>query len=259
MVRKHLLFQADDGNAGDAGGGGEGGGDGAGGGDGKPGDGDGQGDGEGSSGDGDGSGEEGKGGDADAGKEGEGEGKKDGEGAGDGEPDGEKPGEFDTSKLEVPEGTSIDEKWMERFTGNETIQRLTQSEVQGLIPVLGEFVADQQGAWSDALIDHVNQEVKEWTEALATHEFVRNHGNDIERVAALARAARDVYFPDMQDLFTSRGLGSHPTMVVGMARLAEDLGLDPSKLEGGSPTKEGGAKSAAERIFPDYAEGGKHA
>lgn len=208
-----------------------------------------------STGEGDDAGKEGDGDTADAKKDDTGSDEDEAEDDGEGEDDGgEKPGEFDMAAFEVPEGTEIDETWMGKLTGNEAIQKLNQTEVQGLIGMVGEFVAERDAA----RITAQNVRTKEWADDLQKNEFVTERG--MEKVAPLARAARDEFFPGINDLFNETGLGSHPTMVVGMARIAEALSLLESTLDGGGePARTGGSESAAHKLFPDHAPGGKYA
>jgi hypothetical protein len=165
-----------------------------------------------------------------------------------------KPGEFDTAAFEVPEGTEIDEAWMGKLTGNEAIQKLDQSEVQGLIGMVGEFVI----AGENARVDAQNTQTEEWAKSFEKDPYVVEHG--VDKVTPLALAARDEFFPEMEDIFTKTGLGSHPTMLVGMARIAESMHLLEGKLEGGGSAPGSGVKkSAAHTIFKEYAPGGKYA
>lgn len=164
------------------------------------------------------------------------------------------PGKFDVSKFEVPEGAEIDEKWMNEFVGNESIKKLNQADAQGLIGMLGEFVTDIE----NKRVTAHNLEVKEWSDQLLKDEYVVKKGG-LDAIKPLAIAARNEFFPEMSDLFNKTGLGAHPTMVVGFARIAEALSLLESNLTGGGRAPGGGGKeNAAHKLFPDHAPGGKY-
>lgn len=165
----------------------------------------------------------------------------------------EKPGEFDTSKFDIPEGTEISKEWMGKLTEHPVIQKLGQSDVNQLIGVVGEFVNDRE----NSRIETQNTRTAEWAEAFGKDPWVIERG--IDKVKPLALAARDAFFPGMSQLFDETGLGSHPTMLVGMAKIAESLHILEAQLEGGGTPPGTGAKgSAAHRIFKDYVPGGKH-
>lgn len=183
-------------------------------------------------------------------KEGDGEGESDG--AAD---DGETPGEFDPAKFEVPEGTQLNEQWLERFTSADPIKKLTQSEAQGLIGMLGEFVGDLEAQRVEA--QHAQTEA--WLEEAKKDPYIVEKGG-LENVLPLAITTRDAYFPDLKALLNERGLGNHPAMLVGFARIAEDLHILEGNLEGGGrPPGTTDKENAAHRLFPDYAPGGKYA
>lgn len=181
-------------------------------------------------------------------------GKKEAEDKGkDQQEEGEKPGEFDTSKFDIPEGTEISEKWMKQVTEHPAIQKLGQSDLNQLIGMVGEFVNDRE----NTRVETQNSRTAEWAEAYGKDPWVIERG--IDKVSPLAIAARDAFFPGMTQLFDETGLGSHPTMLVGMAKIAEALHITEGQLEGGGAAPGTGAKgSAAHRIFKDYVPGGKY-
>ncbi len=179
--------------------------------------------------------------------------KKDDDKGDDQQDEGEKPGEFDTSKFEIPEGTEISKEWMSKLTEHPVIQKLVQSDVNQLIGVVGEFVNDRE----NARIETQNTRTAEWVEAFGKDPWVIERG--IEKVGPLAVATRDAFFPGMTQLFDETGLGSNRIMLIGLAKIAEDLHILESQLEGGGTPPGAGAKgSAAHRIFKDYVPGGKH-
>ena len=183
------------------------------------------------------------------------------EGAGD-----SKPTPVDVSKLKAPEGTEINEKWMGRLAELPGISKLSQEDVQSQIDLLGEFVQDLRQEVQDAAITNQVKRVDGWSKAVQEHPAVAEF-KGFDNLVAHAVAARDAIFDpaapetgEFLKLLTETGLGSHPAMVVGLAKIAKAFDLAPSKMPGGgTPPEDGGKKSAAEKLFPDYAPGGKYA
>ena len=178
----------------------------------------------------------------------------------------QKPTPVDISKIKAPEGTVIDEKWMGRLAELPGISKLSQEDVQGQIDLLGEFVQDLRQEVQDAAILNQVKRVDGWNKALQEHPAVAEF-EGFENLVGYAKAARDAIFSpsapetgELMKLLTETGLGSHPAMVVGLAKIAKAFDLKPSEMPGGgSPPQEGGKKTAAEKLFPDYAPGGKYA
>jgi len=168
--------------------------------------------------------------------------------------DGEKPGEFDTLKFEIPEGTEINEAWMDKLVSAEPIKKLSQTEVNGLIGMVGEFVKDLETQREEA---HAAK-VQGWRDDFEKNEYVVKNGGS-KALLPFALAARDEYFPDLLDELNATGLGDHSSMLVGFARIAKDRGLLESQIEGGGRPPGGSEKgNAAHKLFPDHAPGGKY-
>lgn len=154
----------------------------------------------------------------------------------------------------IPEGSEIDEAWVEKLEANPTIQKLAQDDVKGLIGMVGEFVAQRD----QASVDAHEALKKQWATELEADDFVKDRGMD--KVKELAEMARNEYFAAAADLLTNMGLMEHPTMVVGLSKIAEHLSLAEGKLPGGgAPLRTGEGGNAAHKLFKDYAPGGKYA
>lgn len=191
---------------------------------------------------------------------------KDGAGSEGGEKEGgDEPTPVDLSKLVIPDGFTANEEWMGKFGEHPLIQKASQEEAQSMVEMAAEFVSGVRQEIEQGFVAQQNQRVADWTKAIEAHEFVVKEGG-LEKVVPLALTARDAFFgdlPEFKDLLQAlneTGLGAHPAMVVGLARAAKALELAEGVPLGGGARKEpGGGKRTADKLFPNYAEGGKYA
>lgn len=191
---------------------------------------------------------------------------KDGAGSEDGEKEGEQQSTpLDLSKLVIPEGFAANEEWMGKFGEHPLIQKASQEDAQSMVEMAAEFVSGVRQEMQQAIVAQQVQRVAAWTKAIEEHEFVVAEGG-LEKVGPLARTARDAFFgdlPEFNDLMQAlneTGLGAHPAMVVGLARAAKALELaEGVPLGGGRPKAPGSGKRLADKLFPNYADGGKYA
>lgn len=193
------------------------------------------------------------------------EGKDGSESEGDQKEGGDEPAPVDLSKLVIPEGFTANEEWMGKFGEHPLIQKASQEEAQSMVDMAAEFVSSVRQEFEQQFVAQQNQRVADWTKAIEAHEFVVKEGG-LEKVVPLALTARDAFFgdlPEFKDLLQAlneTGLGAHPAMVVGLARAAKALELaEGVPLGGGAPKQSGGGKRTADKLFPNYAEGGKYA
>lgn len=203
---------------------------------------------------------------AKAGAEGADDEGKDGAGSeGDQKEGGGAAAPIDLAKLVIPDGFTANEEWMGKFGEHPLIQKASQEEAQSMVEMAAEFVLGVRQEFEQKFVAQQNQRVADWTKAIEEHEFVVKEGG-LDKVAPLAITARDAFFgdlPEFKDLLQAlneTGLGAHPAMVVGLARAAKALELaEGVPLGGGRPKQSGGGKRTADKIFPNYAEGGKYA
>lgn len=203
---------------------------------------------------------------AKAGAEGANDAGQDDAGAEGGQGEGEgAPTPVDLAKLVIPEGFTADAEWMGKFGEHPLIAKASQEEAQSMVEMAAEFVSGVKQQVEQQVVAQQNKRVADWTKAIAEHEFVVAEGG-LEKVVPLALTARDVLFgdlPEFKDLIQAlneSGLGAHPAMVVGLARAAKALELaEGVPLGGGKPKQSGGGKRIEDRMFPNYAPGGKYA
>lgn len=183
---------------------------------------------------------------------------------GQGEGDGT-PAPVDLAKLVLPEGFTADEGWMGKFGEHPLIAKASQEEAQSMVEMAAEFVSGVKQQVEQQVVAQQNQRVATWTKAIAEHEFVVAEGG-LEKVVPLALAARDAFFgdlPEFKDLIQAlneSGLGAHPAMVVGLARAAKALELaEGVPLGGGKPKQASSGKRIEDKMFPNYAPGGRYA
>lgn len=194
------------------------------------------------------------------------EASKDGDGAeGESKESEEAAASVDLSKIAMPEGVAVDEKWMGKLGELPFISKLSQEDAQSMIDTLGEYVGELEKGFAQRHVQEQIQRVADWTKAIQEHPYVMQKGG-LDKIVPLAVAARDAFFsdlPEFKDLLTAlneSGLGAHPAMVVGLARAAERMELaEGVPLGGGRPNAEGGKKRAADKLFPDFAPGGRYA
>lgn len=203
---------------------------------------------------------------AKAGAEGANDEGKGGDGAeGDQKEGGDEAAPLDLAKLVIPEGFAANAEWMGKFGEHPLIQKASQEDAQSMVDMAAEFVSGVKAEVEQQFVAQQNQRVANWTKAIGEHEFVVAEGG-LEKVVPLALAARDAFFgdlPEFKDLIQAlneTGLGAHPAMVVGLARAAKALELrEGVPLGGGKPKQSGGGKRLADKMFPNYADGGKYA
>lgn len=172
---------------------------------------------------------------------------------------------LDLAKLVIPEGFTANDEWMGKFGEHPLIQKASQEEAQSMVEMAAEFVSGVRQEFEQKFVAQQNQRVADWTKAIEEHEFVAKEGG-LDKVVPLAITARDAFFgdlPEFKDLLQAlneTGLGAHPAMVVGLARAAKALELaEGVPLGGGRPKASGGGKRTADKMFPNYADGGKYA
>jgi hypothetical protein len=191
---------------------------------------------------------------------------KDGAGSeGDPKEGGDEPTPVDLSTLVIPEGFTANEEWMGKFGEHPLIQKASQEEAQSMVDMAAEFVSGVREQIEQGIVAQQNQRVADWTKAIEAHDFVVKEGG-LEKIIPLAIAARDALFgdlPEFNDLIQAlneSGLGAHPAMVVGLAKAAKALELaEGVPLGSGAPKVPGGAKRIEDKLFPNYAEGGRYA
>lgn len=164
---------------------------------------------------------------------------KDGDGkAGDdaGKTDADKPIEY--TAFDMPEGITIDEAALGRFTPLAQELKLDQAQAQKVVTLYAEMQAEQGRAFAD--------QVAEWGDQ--TRNDAEIGGAKFEENLKVALTGLQSFgTPELTNLLNQTGLGNHPEMIrfchrVGMA-LQEDKTLQPGAA--------GGAKLSAAQVLFD--------
>ena len=281
------LMSPDDGDGGGGDGGGSGGdGDGDGGGDGDSGgDGDGGDGGDGDGGDGkesskgkaklkptvlgDGK-KKGKDGDDSKPKDGDGsddgDGKKDGEdgadGDGDGEGDEQERGKFDMDAFKIGDGFKASPDALKKFTDLKVASEITQDGAQELVDFAQDLIAETSLANDNALINHQNDlndgYLKEWegSDTVKGYKSIDEANRDAIVGRNFLLGGDDGEVSELIDtLLNTSGLGAHPIVLAGFARITKLLNLNEAKIEGGGkPEAQKPKASSAATMFPEVAK-----
>jgi len=163
-----------------------------------------------------------------------------------GDDKGKKPAEGAPEKYETftaPEGVTLDQEMLGRFTGVAKELNLPQVGAQKLVDLAAEhaknILAQQQTKWSEIR--------QEWVNEIKTDkEFGGEKFN--ETVVSAKRALSKFGSPKMVEFLESTGYGDNAELIRFLARV--DKGTREDKIVDGDPA--GGApKSAADVIYPD--------
>lgn len=181
----------------------------------------------------------------------EGEGKTDdaGKGADDAGKDGGKDGDgnadagkdaIEYTAFDMPEGVTVDEAALARFTPIAKELGLDQGGAQKLVDIYAEMQAESAKAFAD--------QVSQWGEQTRNDPEIGGAKFD-ENLKTAITGLQAFASPELVDLLNSTGIGNHPEMIrfcrrVGMA-LREDKTVAPS-------SGAGRALSIAERMYPNH-------
>lgn len=182
------------------------------------------------------------------------EGKEDKEGSDDGEGEGDeskKDGEqepVDFAKIEMPEGSTIDEKTAADFLESDFGKKLTQDDAQELV----EFATKWRESQTQQVVDEHNDKLAGWDKDWSKSETVaKEFEGSLEQANVHVMAAVKEFFPKVDaDLWDATGFGSNPEVLKGMATIAKKLKLVEANMEGGGGRPpEKSTKNAAHSIF----------
>lgn len=165
------------------------------------------------------------------------------EGAGDGTASGEGkeplvPEAY--ADFSLPEGVSLDAKFLEKMTESFKGAGLTQEQAQAIISSQAEFVK----AGEEASVAAFNQLVKGWvTEAKNDKEI---GGEKFDENVQAARGALEKFgTPELKKLLNDYGIGSHPELIRAFTRIGKLLKED--QPGGGAPQQQ--QKDRAEILY----------
>ena len=173
-------------------------------------------------------------GDADANKDGKGEDSK-GEGS-------KAPEEY--TAFELPEGTSLDEETLGKFTSIVKGKNFTQEEAQELI----SLASGGQEKAAQAQQDYWKGVREGWVKEL--NEDKEFGGEKVKETTEQAKRTLKAFGSDnLKTFLEESGFGDNADMVRMLAKIDKALGED--KVVNGNPPSGGSNKSAAETIYPN--------
>jgi len=136
------------------------------------------------------------------------------------------------------EGIKFDDKVIGKYAELAKELNLTQEGAQKVLSEVAPLIAQQQA-------DAFKATREAWVEATKGDKEIG--GEKLTANLALAAKARDAYFtPEFVKLLNSTGLGDHPEMIRGFAKIGKSVSQDSFVGGGSGPTPH---TTAAERLY----------
>jgi len=158
---------------------------------------------------------------------------------GDGKADADKP-EIEYGEFALPEGITLDEQALGRFTPIAKELRLNQDQAQKFVSLYAEMQAESQQQFAD--------QVAQWGEESRNDQEFGGAKFD-ENLAVAVTAVKAFGTPQLLDLLTSTGLGNHPEMIRFCRRVGMALGEDKTVAPGNGAGRQ---LSLEERLYPNH-------
>jgi len=148
-------------------------------------------------------------------------------------------------EIKAPEGLTIDDKAMEKFTPVFKELGLSQVDAQKLVDAYAPYMKEIMEARQQENLKVFKDMVAEWGESAK-----KEQGADYSKKLSVAAKLTDKFGdPEFREMLNETGVGNHPAMIRFMIKVGNQFAQD-SLADSGMKKSDDGLEAAAKKLFP---------
>jgi hypothetical protein len=150
-------------------------------------------------------------------------------------------GQPEKFELKLPEGSQLDQAWIEKIAASSKARGLSQEQAQAELNERSEMLSGFQQTQKEALAKQSNA----WFEEVKTDKELG--GDNLNKTVEVAQHAVNTFFgPKVKQFLDDSGFGNHPDLVRAFYKIGTQMRNDSLVHSGSAP---GGKEKSIEDYF----------